>query len=83
MVLPFLSEFSSVCCDHTIKSCGVVSEVDVFLKLLCFLHESTNFGNLISGSSASSKLSLHIQKFSVHVMQKPTLKNFEHNLGSM
>ena len=55
----------------------------VFQELPCFLHDSVNVGNLISGSSASSKPSLYIWKFSVHVLLKPSLKDFEHNLTRM
>ena len=58
-------------------------EVDVFLKLRCFLHDQTNVGNLISGSSVSLKSSLYIWKSSVHVLLKPSLKNFEHNIAIM
>ena len=60
---------------HTVKGLSIVSE-DVFLELPCFLHDPTNFGNLISGSSVFSKSSLHIWKFSVHVLLKPSLKDF-------
>ena len=68
---------------HTVKGFREVNEeVDVFLEFLCFLYDSTNDGNLISGSSASSKPSLYIQKFSVHVLLKPSLKDFEHNLDN-
>ena len=59
------------------------AEVDVFLKFPCFLHDPTNVGNLISGSSVSSKSTLYIWKFLVHVLLKPSLKDFEHNLASM
>ena len=59
------------------------AEVDTFLELPCFLHHLTNVGNLISAPFAFSKLSLYIWKFSVHVLLKPTLKNFEDNLVSM
>ena len=48
----------------------------------CFLYDPTNVGHLISGSSGFSKLSLHILKFLVHILLKPSLKNFEHNLTS-
>ena len=70
---------------HTVKGFSVVNEVevDVFLELLCFLHYPTDVGNLISGSSAFSKSSLYNLKFSVHVLLKPSLKDFEHNLVSM
>ena len=67
---------------HTVKVFSIVSVADVFQKLPCFLHNSINVGNLISGS-ASSKPSLYIWKFSVHVLLKPSLKDFEHNLASM
>ena len=56
------------------------SEVDVVLEFSCFFNDPTNVGNLISGSSAFSKSSLNIWKFSVHVLLKPSLQNFEHFL---
>ena len=70
---------------HTVKGFNVVNEaeVDVFLEFPYFLHDPTDVGNLISGSSAFSKYSLYIWKFSVHVLLKPSLKDFEHNLASM
>ena len=70
---------------HTVKGFSVVSktEVDVFLEYPCFLCDPANVGNLISGSSAFSKPSLDICKFSVHVMLKPSMQDFEHNLTSM
>ena len=55
------------------------AEIDVFLELPCFLHDPINVGNLISDSSASLKPSLCIWKFLVHVLLKPSLKDFEHN----
>ena len=68
---------------HTVKGFREVNEeVDVFLEFLCFLYDSTNDGSLISGYSASSKPSLYIQKFSVQVLLKPGLKDFEHNLDN-
>ena len=54
------------------------AEVDVLLEFASFLYDSVNVGNLVSGSSAFSKSSLNIWKFSVHVLLKPGLKNFEH-----
>ena len=65
---------------HTDKGFGIVSktEVDVFLELSCFFDDATDVGNLISGSSAFSKSSLNIWKFSIHVLLKPSLENFEH-----
>ena len=67
---------------HTVKGFGIVkkAEIDVFLELSCFFDDSANVGNLISGSSAFSKTSLNIRKFTVHVLLKPGLENFEHIL---
>ena len=59
------------------------TEVDVFLEFPTFLYEPENVGNLISGSSSFSKSSLNIWKFSVHVLLKPILENFEHYFASM
>ena len=69
---------------HTVKGFHAVNEagVDVFLELLCFFQDPTDFGNLISGSSASSKPNLYIWKFLIHVLLKAILKDFEHNLAS-
>ena len=53
-------------------------DIDVFLELSCFFHDPEDVGNLISGSSAFSKTSLDIRKFTVHVLLKPGLENFEH-----
>ena len=63
---------------HTIKSFSIVSEaeVDVFLEVSCFFYDPIDVGNLISGSSAFSKSSLYIWKFSVHTLLKPSLKDF-------
>ena len=65
---------------HTVKGFGVVNEteVDVFLELSCFLDDTMDVGNLISDSSAFSKSSLNSWKFSVHILLKPGLENFEH-----
>ena len=65
---------------HTGKGFQVVNEVDVFLEFPSFLYDLVIIGNLISGSSAFSKPSLYIWKFSVHIFLKPNLKNFKHNL---
>ena len=61
---------------HTVKGFSVVNEgeADVFLEFPCFVYDPVDVGNLISGSSASSKPSLYIWKFSVHVLLKPSLK---------
>ena len=65
---------------HTIKVFGIVNkaEVDVFLELSCFFDDPTDVSNLISGSSAFSKSSLNIWNFTVHVLLKPGVENFEH-----
>ena len=70
---------------HTVKGFSVVNEgeVDVFLELSCFLYDPKDVGNVISGSSAFSKSSLNIWKFSVHVLLKPGLENFEHYFASV
>ena len=70
---------------HTVKGFGIVNkaEIDVCLELSWFFYDPMDAGNLISGSSAFSKSSLNIWKFSVHVLLKPSLKNFEHGLASM
>ena len=70
---------------HTAKGFGIVkkAEIDVFLELSCLLDDPVDVGNLISGSSTFSKSSLNIWKFSVHLLLKPGLKNFEHYSASM
>ena len=68
---------------HTVKVFGVVNEADVFLEFFCFLYDPTDGGNLISGSSAFSKSSLNIWKFSIHVLLKPVLENFEQYFAGM
>ena len=67
------------------KVIGIVNkaEIDVFLKLFCFLDDPLDVGNLISGSYAISKASLNIWKFVVHVFLKPGLENFEQYFTSM
>ena len=64
---------------------GIVNkaEIDVCLELSCFFDDPADVGNLISGSSAFSKSSLNIWKFTVHVLLKPGLENFEHYFASM
>ena len=70
---------------HTATGFGIVNkaEIDVFLELSCFFHDLVDVGNLISGSSAISKISLNIWKFMVHVLLKPGLENFEHYFTSV
>ena len=64
---------------QTVKGFGIVNkaEVDVFLELSCFFDDPVDVGNLISGYSAFSKTSLNIWKFTVHILLKPGLENFE------
>ena len=73
-----------VCCDPH-KGFNLVNEaeVDVSLELSCFFYDPTDVGNLISGSSAFSKSSLNIRKFTVHILLKPHLENFEHYFASV
>ena len=70
---------------HTVKGFSVVNEaeVDVFLEFSCFFYDLADVDNLISGSSAFSKSSLNIWDFSVHVLLKPHLENFEHYFASV
>ena len=77
--------FSQFVVIHTVKGFSVVNEaeVDVFQEFSCFFCDPMDVGSLISGSSAFSKSNLNIWKFSVHVLLKPSLKDFEHYLASM
>ena len=80
-----LKNFPQFVVSHTVKSFGILNkaEVDAFLELSCFLDDPMDVRNLISGSSAFSKTSLNIWKFSVHVLLKPSLENYEHYFVSM
>ena len=68
---------------HTVKGFSIIIELDVFLEFSCFFYDPMYVSNLISGSSAFSKPSLYIWKFSVHVLLKPSLEEFEHYFASM
>ena len=70
---------------HTVKGFGIVKKagIFVFLELSCFSDDPMDVGNLISGSSAFSKSSLNIWKFTVHSLLKPGLENFEHYFAGM
>ena len=70
---------------HTVKSFGVVSKsgVDISLEFSCFFYDPIDVGNLISGSSAFSKSSFNIWKFSIHILLKPCLENWEHYFASV
>ena len=72
----FFQNFPQFIVIHTVKGFGIVnkSEIDVFLELFCFFHDPVDVGNLISGSSAFSKTSLNIRKFTVHILLKPGLE---------
>ena len=70
---------------YRVKGFSIVNEaeVDIFLEFSCFFYDPADVGNLISGSSAFSKSSLNIWKFSVHVLLKPGTENFEHYFAIM
>ena len=70
---------------HTVKGFGIVNkaEIDVVLEISYFFDDPAYVGNLISGSSPFSKTSLNIWKFTVHVLLKPGLENFEHYFASV
>ena len=80
-----LQNFPEFVVAHTVKDFGIFSkaEVDVFLELSCFVHDSVNVGNLISGSPAFSKSSLNMWKLMVHILLKPSLENFEYYFASV
>ena len=80
-----LKNFSQFIVIQTVKGFGIVNkaEINVFLELSCFSNDPVDVGNLISGSSAFSKTSLNIWKFTVEVFLKPGLENFEHYFTSV
>ena len=75
-----LQNFQQFIMIHTVKGLGIVNkaEIDIFLELSCIFNYLSDAGNFISDSSAFSKTSLNIKKFTVHVLLKPGLYNFEH-----
>ena len=86
--LPISLRFFQFVVIHTVKDFGLVglvskAEVDVFLELSCFFDDPADVGNLISDSCAFSKTSLNIWKFTVHVLLKPGLENFQHYSASV
>ena len=83
--IPFSWRIFQFVVIHTVKGFGVVNEaeVDVFVELSCIFCDPTDVGYLTSGSSAFSKLSLNIWKFSFHLLLKPGLENFEHYFASV
>ena len=80
-----LKNFPQFIVIHTVEGFGVVNkaEIDVFLELSCLFSDPEDVGNLISGTSTFSKTTLNIWKFSVHVLLKPGLENFEHYFTSV
>ena len=70
---------------HTVKGFGLVneSEVDAFLELSCCFNDPSDVDNLISGFFGFSKTSLNIWNFTVHLLLKPGLENFEDYFTSM
>ena len=82
-----LKNFPQFVVIHTVKGFGIVNKgkVDVFLELSCFFDDPADVGNLIFGSSAFSKTTLNIRKFTVHVLLKPGLEDFflKHSFTSM
>ena len=83
LVFRSLSEFPQFIVIYTVKGFGIVNkaEIDDFLELPCFFNDPVDVGNLISGSSAFSRL--NIWKFTVHVLLKPGLENLVHYFTSM
>ena len=80
-----LKNFPQFIVIHTGKGFNIVNraEIDVFLELSCFFNDPVDVGNLISGSTAFPKASMNIWKFTVHVLLKPGLENFEHYFTSV
>ena len=68
---------------RTVKGFGIVNKAEVLLELSCFFDDPMDVGNLISGSSAFSKSNWNIWKFTVYILLKPSLENFEHYFASM
>ena len=77
---PLLKNFPQFAVTYMVKGFRVVkkAEVDIFLELSCFFNDPVDVGNLISASSVFSKYSMNIWKFSVHILLKSDLENFEH-----
>ena len=82
---PPFQNFPQFIVIHAVRGFGIVNkaEIDVFLELSCFFQDPVDVGNLISGSSAFSKTSLNVREFTVHVLLKPGLENFEHYFTSV
>ena len=79
-----LENFPQLVVIHTVKDFDIANKaVDVFLELFCFFYDPRDVDNFISGSPAFSKSSLNIWKFTVHILLKPGLENFEHYFASV
>ena len=80
-----LKNFPQFVVIHMVKGFGVINKtkVDVFQSFSCFFDDPTDVDNLISGFSAFSKFSLNIWNFTVHILLKPSLQNFEHYFPSV
>ena len=80
-----LKNFQQFIVIHRVKGFGIVNnaEMDVFLELSCCFDDPADDGNLLYGSSTFSKTTLNIRKFTVHVLLKPGLENFEHYFTSV
>ena len=85
LIVHLFKNFPQFIVIHTVKCFEIVNkaEIDVFLELSCFFHDPADVGNLISGSSAFSKTSLNIREFTVHLLLKAGLENFEHYFASV
>ena len=83
--IPISQNFPQFVVIHIVRGLSVVNEAEVYVfqELSCFFHDPTDVGNLISGFSAFSKISLNILKFMVHILLKTGLKNFEHYFASV
>ena len=78
-----LMNFPQFVLIYTVKGFGIIHKADVFLEFFCFFCDPVDVGNLVSGSSIFYKSSLNIWKFTVHVLLKPDLWNFEHYFASV
>ena len=78
-----LNNFAQFVVIYTVKGFGIINKADVFLEFSCFFYDPTDVGNLISGSSTFSKSSLNIWKFTVQVLLKPGLENFEYYFATV
>ena len=85
MICHLCQNFPQFIVIHTVQGFGIVNKakIDVLLELSCFFDVPADVGNFISGSSAFSKTSLNIWKFTVHILVKPGLENLEHYFTSV